>query len=470
MKGSATPAVLPNYNDNNAVEADEEKMPEFGVDIHELEFVEDFLPVNDDGHRALLGQHREEQFFEATNGEPPAPASSRMSFVDYDFDDDESHDGNDDENVGQFQEEDDDHMLPDNLQRLAGHEEGVATNTDAGGRDGDDENRHPPAPAPTTAYYYTHDEESKFQEEVSPNEDGEDDPLEKGDVISVNKKNHLRGQVQTGSSCTNNHRSCQYWASIGECRKKPNYMLSQCSAFCTKHCCYDNNRSCPHWASRGECRRNPNYMLNFCRKSCRTATCSSSGGGGGGGGGSTSQQWVDAHNRRRRKYHAQFEKSYIPVRWSNDIARSAQNYANKLIRISGCRIAHNYQGDRYGGENLAANGGSTSQTPDQVVQRWAENEAIRPGGSWSLNRNGHFTQVVWRATRYIGCGQASKSGCHIQVCRYIRPGNCNMSSSSWAHKTFADSSPCGPFCTREGLCSLSSEEKENLIEETAEVI
>ena len=139
-----------------------------------------------------------------------------------------------------------------------------------------------------------------------------------------------------------------------------------------------------------------------------------------------------------------YGKTYVPLKWSTTIANSAQAYANKLIAISGCVIQHGYQGDSYGGENLAANYGSgaTAPTPDSVLTRWTENEASSVGG--------HFTQVIWRGTRYVGCATASKSGCFIQVCRYIAPGNCNLSTSSWQQTTLADSSPCGPQCPSEG--------------------
>ena len=36
--------------------------------------------------------------------------------------------------------------------------------------------------------------------------------------------------------------------------------------------------------------------------------------------------------------------------------------------------------------------------------------------------NGHLTQVLWRATFYVGCADASNGDRHVQVCRYARPG------------------------------------------------
>ncbi len=78
------------------------------------------------------------------------------------------------------------------------------------------------------------------------------------------------------------------------------------------------------------------------------------------------------------------------------------------------------------GENLAAHSGTGSfaevRTSDSIVGRWVDNEAGLP-----YPDNAHLTQALWRATKYVGCDEASKarSGggmCYIQVCRYARPG------------------------------------------------
>ena len=61
--------------------------------------------------------------------------------------------------------------------------------------------------------------------------------------------------------------------------------------------------------------------------------------------------------------------------------------------------------------------------------------------------NGHLTQVLWRATTWVGCADASNGDYHIQVCRYARPGNCNLGSyESWLEPMLLDSSPCGNEC------------------------
>jgi len=170
-----------------------------------------------------------------------------------------------------------------------------------------------------------------------------------------------------------------------------------------------------------------------------------------------SAEWLRGHNTRRQTYQESYDntKPYVPLKWSNDLANSAQEYAQLLIDELPCQIQHGYKGNSYGGENLALNGGSSPDHAeiDSIMTRWTEDEANLP-----YAENGHFRQAIWRATEYVGCGQASKvhtftrgtGYCHVQACRYLRPGNCAVSSDNWEEKMYADTSPCGPTCPSEG--------------------
>jgi hypothetical protein len=81
------------------------------------------------------------------------------------------------------------------------------------------------------------------------------------------------------------------------------------------------------------------------------------------------------------------------------------------------------------GENLARNKGSGGwgqlYHPDKILNRFVEREEGLP---WA--RNGHLTNALWRATKYVGCAEAEKSypvanargieimnTCRVQVCR-----------------------------------------------------
>lgn len=149
--------------------------------------------------------------------------------------------------------------------------------------------------------------------------------------------------------------------------------------------------------------------------------------------------WEDAHNNRRATLHNS------KVQWNWELANSAQNYAAKLSTISGCNIEHGYQDDSYGGENLAASWGGSNEapSPESVLSTWFDEEK-----NLEYPDNGHYTQVGWKATKYIGCGEAMKSYedgyCFIQVCRYITPGNCNIGSAPLEELMLRDTSPCEP--------------------------
>jgi pathogenesis-related protein 1 len=118
-----------------------------------------------------------------------------------------------------------------------------------------------------------------------------------------------------------------------------------------------------------------------------------------------------AHNRLRSAHCAR------PLRWSDDLAATAQAWADSL-RDRGCRFEHSRTAY---GENLAA---GTSLSADNAVALWAQE-----GESYSYRRasfsmeTGHFTQMVWGATRQIGCGASECQGMRLWVCHYDPPGN-----------------------------------------------
>ena len=116
-----------------------------------------------------------------------------------------------------------------------------------------------------------------------------------------------------------------------------------------------------------------------------------------------------------------------PVTWDPELAGHAQAWADELAATPG--LHHSAHASRPGeGENLARiDGGRTSAT--DLFSGWAREGAqyrygplncADPGG---LSRTGHYSQIVWRGTRRIGCAVAYGERNEVLVCRYGPPGN-----------------------------------------------
>lgn len=67
---------------------------------------------------------------------------------------------------------------------------------------------------------------------------------------------------------------------------------------------------------------------------------------------------------------------------------------------------------------------TAAASPGQVVGAWAaEARDYDRRRDTCAGVCGHYTQIVWRATRNVGCGVASDPEREIWVCEYDPPGN-----------------------------------------------
>jgi len=165
------------------------------------------------------------------------------------------------------------------------------------------------------------------------------------------------------------------------------------------------------------------------------------------------KEWLNAHNSRRRTYHKKAGKTVRNLKWSSTLAKNAKKWASSLL--SDCNSSGiNHEKNIEEGENLAKNKGSGSwgaqPAADNVMTRWVEREE-----GLKYPANAHLTQVIWYATEYVGCGDASKKmsngqTCQVQVCRYARAGNCNVRNGDWKAVVYEKYSKCGPYCPAEG--------------------
>lgn len=139
--------------------------------------------------------------------------------------------------------------------------------------------------------------------------------------------------------------------------------------------------------------------------------------------------WLNLHNDKRKAYG-------VPTTlvWNDKLQRSAQIWANTLAAT--CTFQHS-RGPY--GENLAMGYSNIGG----VMTAWVDQEApyYNPGShTCQGGLCGHFTQVLWRMSAYLGCAIARcTTGTPIFVCQYVRPGNCN------GYNYQNTNSPCGPF-------------------------
>jgi pathogenesis-related protein 1 len=111
-----------------------------------------------------------------------------------------------------------------------------------------------------------------------------------------------------------------------------------------------------------------------------------------------------------------------PLQWSDDLARYAQQWADELA-VSHCSMAHRKQ--HTFGENLFQ-GTLGHYTAIDAAKAWETERKDYAGGilteaNW--RPAGHYTQMVWRDTNALGCGQSTCSQYLIVVCNYAPPGN-----------------------------------------------
>jgi pathogenesis-related protein 1 len=148
-----------------------------------------------------------------------------------------------------------------------------------------------------------------------------------------------------------------------------------------------------------------------------------------------------AHNAARARVPT---ASALPsLSWSATIAAIAQSYANKLATACSGPTHSTPQERMNWGENLAltsGSGGTSTGTAQEVVALWESEVSCYTYGAFQAGINttcssacsasggcGHYTQIVWRATRQVGCGVAEcTSGTTRRsywVCNYDPAGN-----------------------------------------------
>jgi len=111
--------------------------------------------------------------------------------------------------------------------------------------------------------------------------------------------------------------------------------------------------------------------------------------------------------------------------WSDQLAAGAKTWAEHLATTG--QFAHDPNIVNVG-ENIAGfNPSKGISAPGEGLSLWVTEKNNYHGGPASLVApvTGHYTQMVWKNTKEVGCGTASGGGhpYSILVCRYSPPGN-----------------------------------------------
>jgi len=133
------------------------------------------------------------------------------------------------------------------------------------------------------------------------------------------------------------------------------------------------------------------------------------------------REMVAAHNGLRRRV------GVPPLVWSDRLGLVAQKWADSLMTRG--RFEHTPNSAL--GENLfelQGTGSGVAASPAQVVADWAtEARDYDYAANSCRDVCGHYTQLVWRETKSLGCAVARGGGGagwrEVWVCEYDPPGN-----------------------------------------------
>jgi pathogenesis-related protein 1 len=111
-----------------------------------------------------------------------------------------------------------------------------------------------------------------------------------------------------------------------------------------------------------------------------------------------------------------------PLQWSPALANYAQEWADHLASTN-CGMEHRTEG-LYGENLFQATAGA--YTAVDGAKAWESEKKDYHGGALTRSNwqpSGHYTQMVWRDTRMLGCGEAVCNTMLIVACNYDPPGN-----------------------------------------------
>lgn len=139
---------------------------------------------------------------------------------------------------------------------------------------------------------------------------------------------------------------------------------------------------------------------------------------------------VDFNARLLAAHNAERSAIGVPqLVWNDRLAADARAWAAELAATGRFEHSPDEAGKQPQGENLWA-GTPRAFSPEAMVALWvAEKKDYRPGvfptnsRSGDVERVGHYTQLIWRDSRQVGCATAVGANEEFLVCRYSAAGN-----------------------------------------------
>jgi pathogenesis-related protein 1 len=124
------------------------------------------------------------------------------------------------------------------------------------------------------------------------------------------------------------------------------------------------------------------------------------------------QEMLATHNAIRA------ERKLPPLQWSNELAAYSRRWANTLLAKN---LSMHNPNSPYG-ENIFIAG--VGAAPSTAVKQWAsESQDYDYRTNSCSGVCGHYTQIVWRDSRRVGCAVARGAHRDVWVCSYDPPGN-----------------------------------------------
>lgn len=130
---------------------------------------------------------------------------------------------------------------------------------------------------------------------------------------------------------------------------------------------------------------------------------------------------LEAHNEARDSLN-------LPeLVWSTELEKSSLKWAKKLRRKNYCLYKHSTGRNIENiGENIAWSKGY-DLTPRQVSKLWISEKKYFDFESRkcveTLDSCGHYTQIIWRDTKKVGCATVKCGDEQVWVCQYKPAGN-----------------------------------------------